>query len=384
MSGFLHRSLIALQASGSFSGSRHCAGSMARRRGPPRKPGSSQKQRCAYRLCRSRRDVKNSKWCLPVRQVSSSSTRKLHCKAKTARFCCEEHRTKAKSTGAVAKKPYGQRESLTQQQVTYLFDIMLHKVGCAWAAVMLLLSVSTGERVDAVRQVCTTWLTGLDDQAVGKPTISWPRVNLKTTARDSILDSGVAQLLWQWISRQPLKTTQGSQWPFAGQDVQHHLAKGTPCYLFPGRMLGGKDCRNSEQAVTARAYNYVWKSCQHILKAEITAACKQGRSHPFTDVDLRRLSSHCGKKSCVNLLQEQGNPVSIASALTCTTPSVLQNSYIAKPKPAAQRSAVHGAMQEVVSGVQLALDPIFCTTCGLKGNAEWVFCPKCGQRMRSG
>ena len=120
---------------------------MARQRGPLRKPGSSQKQRCAYHLCRSKRDVKNSKWCLPVRQASSSSTRKLHCKAKKARFCCEEHRRKAKSTGAVAKKPYGQRESLTQQQVTYLFDIMLHKVGCAWAAVMLLLSVSTGERV---------------------------------------------------------------------------------------------------------------------------------------------------------------------------------------------------------------------------------------------
>ena len=355
---------------------------MAQRRGPPRKPGSEVKQRCAYRLCKRKTDVKNSKWSLPLRQVNSSASRSLHCKAKKAKFCCQQHRDKTKGK-ALARKPYGQRESLCQEQFTYLFDMMVRKIGAAWAGVMFLISVCTGERVDAVRQICTTWLSGLDEESLAKPTISWPKVNQKTPARDSVLDTGVAKLLWFWISKQPLGTGQDSQWPFPGQNVQRHLAEGTSCYLFPGRVLGGANTRNNQQAISSRAYNYVWEQCQKILKKEIEEACKHGRHHVFATVDLRRLSSHCGKKSCVNMLEDHGNPVSIASALTGTTPSVLQDSYIAKAKPQVQREAIHSAMQDIVAGVKKVLDPIFCTACGLKGQVDWAFCPKCGQKLRS-
>ena len=278
--------------------------------------------------------------------------------------------------GAKVKKPYGPRESLTQQQVSHLFGIMV-RIGCAWAAVMLLISVSTGERVDAVRQMCTTWLSGLDEHA-GRPTITWPRVNQKTTARESILDSGVGKLIWRWIFLAPLGTSQGTSWPFPGQDVRGHLERGTRCLLFPGRARGGQDAR-SDKAVTARAVNLIWRQCQEVLRTEIAQARQRGESHPFQDVHLSRLSSHCGKKSCINMLQDGGNPISIASALTCTTPSVLQNSYISKAKASDQRDAVQGAMRPVINGVESALEPIFCTKCGLKSaSASWAFCPRCG------
>ena len=104
----------------------------------------------------------------------------------------------------------------------------------------------------------------------------------------------------------------------------------------------------------------------------------------FQDVDLRRLSSHCEKKSRVNMLQDEGSPINIASALTCTTGSVLQNSYVSKAKAAAQREALRGAMQPMIEGVANVLDPIFCTKCGLKCDSAWAFCPKCGSSLCTG
>ena len=314
-----------------------------------------------------------------MKHVNSSASRTLHCKAKTARFCCQKHRDLTKGT-RLARKPYGARESLNQEQVAHLFDIMLNKVGCAWAAVMLLISVCTGERVDAVRQICTTWLYGLDEKSVGQPSICWPDVNLKTSARDSVLDSGVAKLLRAWISTKPLSTHHGSQWPEPGHNVKHHLEARTACFLFPGRVRGGRNARNYDKAISCRAYNYIWKDCQHILQTEIKDSQKHGKQHAFDNIDLRRLSSHCGKKSCVNMLADEGNPVSIASALTATTPSVLQDSYISKPKPQAQRKAINSTMQDMVAGVKQTLDPSFCTKCGNKCKVDWAFCPKCGQR----
>ena len=188
-----------------------------------------------------------------MKRVNTAVARTLHGKAKLAKFCCEAHKDKTK--GHMARRPYGQRESLTQPQVAHVFRIMFHKIGCAWSAGNATTVCVHGE--------------------AGRPTITWPRVNLKTAARESILDSGVAKLIWRWISTQPLHTSKGSSWPWPDQSAQEHLAQGTRCLLVPGRVLGGRDKR-SEQAVTARAYNQVWKRCQEILRSEISQARQRG------------------------------------------------------------------------------------------------------------
>ena len=356
------------------------------RRGPRRQAGSTCKQRCCYKNCRSQTDVKNSSFSLPVCKVDQTKARIMHKSAKVARFCSQRHldMTKGKRT---ARRPYGQRESLSQSQVAHIFGIMSCQAGAPWAAVMLLISVATGERVDAVRQICTDWITGLQPEEVGKPTITWPQVNLKTTARCCVLDAGVATLLWQWMSKTPLRSDKNnSQWPWPGQELQRDLRERTSSYLFPGQIHGGKHERNPHRAVTARAYNYVWEEAQKILKAQIDHERSLGRAHCFQDVDLRRLSSHCGKKSCVNMLSDNGNPISVASALTATTASVLQNSYIEQAAPKVQSLAVQGMMGGVVSAVQgaefsTAATTIHCSSCRHRCRPEDKYCCNCGNRL---
>ncbi|CAE7256945.1 unnamed protein product [Symbiodinium sp. CCMP2592] len=358
------------------------------RRGPKRQAGSTCKQRCCYKNCRSQTDVKNSSFSLPVRKVDQTKARTMHKSAKVARFCSKRHLDMTKGKRS-ARRPYGQRESLSQTQVAHLFGIMCCLAGAPWAAVMLLISVSTGERVDAVRQICTDWLSGLQPEEVGKPTITWPDVNLKTTARCSVLDAGVATLLWHWISKRPLCSDKNdSQWPWPAQELQRDMRERTSSYLFPGQMLGGKHERNPHRPVTARAYNYVWEHAQKILKAQIDRERSLGRAHCFEDVDLSKLSSHCGKKSCVNMLSESGNPISVASALTATTPSVLQNCYIAQAPPEVQRLAVQGMMGGVVSAVQgakasTAATTIRCKSCSRLCRPEDKFCGNCGIRLET-
>ena len=86
---------------------------MARPRGPARARNSKQKQRCAYHKCRGKKDVKHSKWSLPVKKVDKSALRKIHSHAKTVRFCSEKHRDNCRDSGPQARRPYGPRECLT-------------------------------------------------------------------------------------------------------------------------------------------------------------------------------------------------------------------------------------------------------------------------------
>ena len=162
--------------------------------------------------------------------------------------------------------------------------------------------------------------------------ICWPAQYLLATRKFE--DFGSRFRLGFWCG----KAIEGMDFHEAPVDpnVKHHLEARTACLLFPGRVRGGRNARNYDKAISCRAYNYIWKDCQHILQTEIKDSQKHGKQHAFDNIDLRRLSSHCGKKSCVNMLADEGNPVSIASALTATTPSVLQDSYISsqshKPK----------------------------------------------------
>ena len=309
--------------------------------------------------------------------IKKNACRKLQASAKVARFCSEKHRDLA-MCHEQARKPYGPREALSREHVLYLFELMCLKLGSAWAAVMLLLSVVTGERVDAVRQMQTTWISGLGPRAIGKPVISWPAVNRKTKQRESVLDTGVAGLLWQWLAEKPLQGKGNSVWPCAEQDLKSHMDAGTAAYLFPARVRGGHNARNLQAAVSGRAYNYVWQAAQRILKQEIAQAHRDGRSHSFEEVDLKRLSSHCGKKSFVNIVDN----INIASTITGTTASVLQNCYVAQARPAEQRRVLSSALGDVVDSLDRAASPSHCTSCGLQSQADWQFCAGCGKRLQ--
>ena len=177
-------------------------------------------------------------WCPLVCKVDQTKARTMHKSAKVARFCSQRHLDMTK--------------------------------GKPWAAVMLLISVATGERVDAVRQICTDWITGLQPEEVGKPTITWPQVNLKTTARCCVLDVGVATLLWQWMSKTPLCSDKNnSQWPWPGQELQRDLRERTSSYLFPGQIHGGKHERNPHRK---RKRSSRHRSTTNAALAELTAS----------------------------------------------------------------------------------------------------------------
>ena len=211
--------------------------------------------RCALRACRSKKECKNTRFTLPADMTDRSQCRPMRTHAKVLRFCSDKHMAQVekeakkkktkKEKGAKGKRG---REPLNIQQIVCLFHVLNDALSAPWAAVLLLLQLHMGDRIDCSRQVCASWLVNLDS-TTGLPSVDIRKVNEKTTPRAVPLPERFAQLLWQWISDEPLKSSSGNaQWPWSGQELHSAIVQRKPCFLFPGRVNGGLPCRDFKKA----------------------------------------------------------------------------------------------------------------------------------------
>ena len=295
-------------------------------RGPRRAQGSQVKIPCSWQGCKNKSaDCKNRPFHAPVGNVHESRLRLVHASAKTVRFCCKEHLERCLQDGTDSRR--GGREALSPAQVVHLFQVLAKKT--PWSAVVFLLSVMTGERAEAVSTARDTWFEGLDPAEGQLPALNVPAVNKKNKSHRVPLHRGFSQLLWGWI-QEPLKGTEGHQWPHIGQVLQFGGKQGKnkkgSC-LFPGRQLGGRNKRAWQKPVSTRGYYATFQIAQEILRAQLQEARRAGDEHPFQSICLKRVTTHCGKKSAVTMLAEHASTAIIAE-ITSTTPRVLERVYV--------------------------------------------------------
>ncbi|CAE7446236.1 unnamed protein product [Symbiodinium sp. CCMP2592] len=362
-------------------------------RGPKRGTGSRVKIICAFTGCtRTNVCCKNKGITASYAAVDSSKTRKLHATAQLVRFCCPEHRQKCLLKD---KQRRGGREALDAQQIVHLFRILAWQR--PWAAVLFLLSIMCGERAEATSVACASWLRITESDQ--RPSLQVPRVNKKTTAHEVPLHLDFAALLRRWILEEPLQGADNQQWPFRGQTInlstkRRRVSSDVSAfewqYLFPGKKVGGNSRRNFAKAVTTRAYHYVLVDAQQAIARELACARRQGQLHPFQDVNLQRVTSHSGKKSCATLLSECAT-ATVIGQITATSPRIIEKVYVC-PRRDLQREAVQKAFSPVVAGVAsqnptpaAAEGPsteglVCCTACGkFQKFLDWKFCP-CGTK----
>ena len=147
-------------------------------RGPRRGRGSCPKLLCAYRGCRSKRDVKNlgKAFSAPRDAVTESQCRPLHGACQTVRFCGPTHRRLAMSRDARQRGP---REALELGQYTLMIETCL-KVGAPWLVPLTLLQLVCGERAECICHARFSWLNHLNPKDSNPATIRIPQVNRKT------------------------------------------------------------------------------------------------------------------------------------------------------------------------------------------------------------
>ena len=374
------------------------------KRGPKRTAASKVKLRCALKLCKQQSaDVKNSPYKLTVSEVDPGKVRPLATVCKTAKFCCKQHRDKARLPASNSRGPVGGREALTPEQALAVFNVFLVDLACPWAAVAFLLALFLGERCFCALQARDNWFVHPESD---HPAINIPKVNRKTKPREFPLDKSFAQLLTQWAS-EGLKGAGGRLWPHTNQQLKlgrtGKFRKGR--LLFPGRQLGGENVRNFNQAVSTRAFHYIFVDAQNVIKEQVAKCKLQGTTHAFEDAELSRVTSHSCKKTAVTLMKQQGVATTIISMLTGTSCRVLDTTYFRPTKQAqreAQASAFRGITQGLKTLVELPKRPHqddshsgtatelpaapaaaaarqFCVACGRQTRAEWRFCPTCGK-----
>ena len=88
-------------------------------------------------------------------------------------------------------------------QVRCLFDTLL-RLGCPWAAVLMLVQIFMGERADCARQCRWSWLRGMAPGSLKPPSVEIPdEINGKTVAREIPLHEPFARLLLGWVEGRP-------------------------------------------------------------------------------------------------------------------------------------------------------------------------------------
>ena len=351
------------------------------KRGPGRAKHSKVKIKCCWKGCKSGADVKNRPFQLPLKDVDWSLCRPLRSHCKLVRFCCQGHLSKSRVVTPTKKR--GGREPLTAQQVACVFWALVHDSRSPWAAVMWLLQLCLGERADCTRQASSKWFNNLNPTSTGSPTCSIPAVNLKTQERIVPLEKSLAELIWTWVTKEPLRGPGNSQWPWKGQDLQASFESAEDTLLFPGRVYGGKNVRNWTSAITERSYaEKIAEACKAIAKEKKQAA-DENKPHPCSDLDLDRVGTHSLKKTTVTLLKSCQTATSIVSAITGTSARTLDSTYDV-PTLQRQRKAISTAISPVLECVQntesTGSQADFCRFCDKPQQSCWLFCPYCGNQ----
>ena len=364
------------------SKSSHVAGS----RGPKRAKGSIMKMKCAYAKCRCKSmDCKNKKYQLKAFEVEKKKCRPVREHAKTIRFCSQKHLDLCRK---IVKKRGG-REALTQKQVVLFYQTLVWSCHAPWAAVLMLLQLFLGDRCDCARQAATSWFVNFGQHDVwGWPEISIPKVNGKTQPRKIPLNPGFADLLWGWMTKEPLSS--GKQiWPPSNQDFKQAFDQKTEQYLFCGRSGSGHNLPVLDQPISERAFLKQIRNAAEFLRRERQVAHQNQQGHVFDDIDLSRIGTHTWKKTAVTIMKEQHIATSLVSALTGTSPRILDEVYDVATKRR-QRHTVDQVFGPIVTNVlglshpeEDKLDVLSpkCPNCFSPVEISWNFCSRCAANL---
>ena len=337
--------------------------------------------RCGYKKCRKAVDVKNVRGSLAASRakVDLSLCRTLRSHCKSVKFCSEAHRDLC-----IAKRPKGKRggrEPLTADQFVKLFQTL--QSFAPWAAMLSMLQLCIGDRADCSRQCRWSWIKSLNPASKKAATISIPKVNGKTVAREIPLHEPFAKFLWQVSQTNCLEASNGEQWPHHGQQ----LSPNKP--LFPGFDCTGQT-RDWSKPISERAYLQKLAAASDILGREVAAATLEGKGHVFKGFDLTKLGTHSMKKTAVTLMAEAQVSFSIISKITGTSPEMLQKTYdmpTVTRQSRAMASAYQGVFAEGLGSSQDSkpasrASSKFCGMCGMaRGNLKQQFCTQCGERL---
>ena len=298
---------------------------------------------CAYKRCRSGKDVRNVSQSLRTQRqnVLPDQVRRLRTHAKVARFCCVAHQKKA-TKPAVRRQPRGQREVLTQAQFA-AFLCACCSLQCPWVAAAMLLQVCLVERATCVLNARVSWFHGLADAESGAPvSVQVPRVNGKTMPRCVRLAPSAGKLLASWLLGDGLRGHGGSQWPAAGQFQGED-------FIFPGMHNAKGDRKTTaNKPVTRRAYLYRLRQVADHLSTQ------RKKHHVDADVwkgvDLSKVGSHTCKRSAVTWLKQLSVSSKVVSAISGTSVQTLERIYDC---PTQQRMMLgaEAAVQEICCSI---------------------------------
>lgn len=307
-------------------------------RGPRRAQGSYTKLKCAYRQCRSQRDVKNiARACIAAREkVNTDLCRRLSAQCRVVRFCCVTHRKYC--TAAGAKR--GSREGLDQDQVIWLFQQLL-AMAVPWVAVLLLMQIVAGDRASCMCSIRRRWLRDLSPRAACPAALAIEKVNGKTRPRTIPMAASIATLLHRWMQEgKSLQGADGSQWPFEGQDVSDG-----DTYLFPGRKLGSRrmTARAWDRPVTSRAYLYYLREAADRARQERAAHRERGLPHVFDEYPLELLGTHSMKHTGLSVMKDVCSSTALVGAVAGTTAKTVERVYDQPTRTGGEGLRAHGA-----------------------------------------
>ena len=302
--------------------------------------------------------------------------------------------TKRPSGALAMKRPSGNRgrEALTADQLVFFYKALLAH-GPAWTAVLFIAQLMLGDRADCSRSCTTSWL----HLSLPKPYISIPEqeeqiINRKTMPRHIPVHAAFAKWLLQMMTASPVQGAKGC-WPFTGQGLVSECGSLNPdVLLFPGRVLGGVDCRQWDKPISERAYLENVVAVGKILERERQDHHIRGLSHAFDDVNMRRIGTHSLKKSAITLMKDAHVQTKIVGALTGTSPKLVESVYyqatMAKCREAVETTFTPvleglGAMEGELSAPSY-LPAGFCPKCNVqKKEPQWLYCPMCGSEFHA-
>ena len=219
------------------------------------------------------------------------------------------------------RHPRGRRAGLDLPQTTLLFTTFVN-LGAPWTAVLFLIQLALGERVDAMTKLKFGWFQNMNARDPGAPQVSIPHgVNGKTKARETPLCPQFADLLNLWMSKSPLKG-KGEQWPLPGQP------QAPQSYAFPGFKVQGRALVPQwSRHVSSRAVLSRFRQAPDVLVAQRAEfRRRKDYSHPFQEYDLSKLGTHSCKRGAVSSLKEFCSTAVVAQ-ITGTTTATLDHFY---------------------------------------------------------